>query len=128
MLLPLEWIWDFDLPDGENASGSGLYLDVDQEYFDDVAGVYLIFYETDSRNDTAVKVGRGNIREEIRRWRNHPDIITYHAYGLRVVWAKVKNLDLLDGMAKYLTQKLGPLVEEEFPECSPVAVNLPFTS
>ncbi|MGE4297632.1 MAG: hypothetical protein AB7E47_06350 [Desulfovibrionaceae bacterium] len=98
-------------------------VNLDNEYFDDLDGVYIIWYMENSKPIT-VRVGQGQIRERLTDHRDNEDIQAYADKGLKVTWAKVK-LNQRDGVERYLGEKLNPKVGERFPQAEPIQCNLP---
>ncbi len=87
----------------------------------DARGVYIIWHT--GNPSRVVRVGQGNIAERLGEHRRNPEIV---AYGdLLVTWASAA-AHQLDGIERYLADKLNPLVGDAFPDVTPIAVNSPF--
>jgi hypothetical protein len=85
-------------------------------------GVYVIWH--DGKPPWIVRVGQGDIATRIREHRNDQKILAYRSFGLYVTWATVP-AHQLDGVERYLADKLRPLVGDRHPDVVPVPVNLP---
>lgn len=94
-------------------------LNLSHEHFNDLSGVYIIW-----SNKTTVRVGSGIIKDRISAHRNDPAINNYP--NLKVIWAKV-NRNQMQGVEKYLSDKLNPVIGERFPNVTPIEVNWPWT-
>ena len=87
------------------------------------SGVYVIWYT--GQPGRYVKVGQGNIRDRLTAHRGDNAILAYRRNGkLKVTWAAVPAADL-DGVERFLGDRLKPLVADRFPAALPIAVNLP---
>ena len=64
-----------------------------------------------------------NLKTRIADHRDNSEIIKYS--NLKVTWAKV-NGNQMEGVEKYLADKLNPVVGERFPNRTPIEVNLPW--
>lgn len=102
---------------------SFLDVDITSSHFDDLAGVYVIFY-LDPRT-TTVKIGQGLIKDHIDNHRDDPEITKYMMNALVVTWAKLAPPDR-NGVIAYLAERLKPIVSEKFLHNQPIPVNLPF--
>ena len=97
-------------------------VNLDHSHFDDLGGVYMIWYG--GADGKWVRVGQGLIRDRLRAHRKDAEIQTYATRGLSVTWAQVGSV-YRDGVEAYLAQQLNPLVGERFPGATPTSVNLP---
>jgi hypothetical protein len=93
-------------------------LNLDSDNFEDKKGVYIIW-----SGETVVRLGSGLIKDRITDHRDNPDIIKYK--NLKVTWAKV-NANQMQGVEKYLSEALEPVVGERFPDRTSIEVNLPW--
>ena len=86
-------------------------------------GVFVIWQNGDLAHASAVLyVGKGPLAQEITRCRCDP---LFHNPDLKITWAAVHDLRLIDGIAAYLYQRLRPMWGEIMTWSQPVAVNLP---
>ena len=87
-------------------------------------GVYIIWNE--GKIDRVVRVGKGDLRDRISKHRKAQNILRHRTRGtLLVTWAVVIE-PYLNGVERYLGEKLDPLEGERFPkQAEPIAVNLP---
>ena len=92
-------------------------------HFDGMEGVYIIWHG--GAKPATVYVGQGSIRKRLTFHRTNPKIQPYRALGLYVTWARVASQDQ-NGVERFLSEKLKPLVGEEFPDVNPIEVNLPW--
>jgi hypothetical protein len=82
-------------------------LDLTHPAFDNVVGVYVIFYLLDE-GPRAVVIHHGPIRDAITIDKESEAILAYEkTHGLYVTWAKV-SLEQCEGAALYLNDKLSP--------------------
>ena len=107
-LKKLEWI-EFDSLD--ELLKEGIYRE----------GVYVIWIETDV-GQIALYVGQGNIKQRIDIHNRNEYIVEYYP---SVSCAEV-NYGEMDGIEKYLSEKLSPLFGERWPNILPTPVNSPF--
>lgn len=86
-------------------------------------GVFVIWQDGNLADDSAVLyVGKGPLAQEIVRCRCDP---LFHNPDLRITWAAVHDVRLIDGIAAYLHQRLRPMWGEVITLSPPIAVNLP---
>jgi hypothetical protein len=107
-----------------NVWGSLINIDLKHPYLDAIEGVYIIWHG--GKNPEVVRVGQGVVRDRLNVQRKNKDILQYKSSGpLRVTWASV-DARYRDGVEKYLTEKLEPLIEDRTLTVSPIEVNLPY--
>ncbi len=101
-------------------------LDLSEAGFDKF-GVFVIWGNGDAtRVSSVLYVGRGHLRDELTRCKGDS---LFRAPGLRVTWAVVSELRLLDGIGAYLYRQLFPTWGEVVsPSRQPVQVNLPVSA
>lgn len=100
-------------------------LNLNHKHFDNLRGVYIIWYWDSIDNPRTVKVGQGSVRQRLAEHRLDPQIQSYADRGLYVTWAHLPP-HLLDGMEKYLGETLEPLVGSLFPAVQSIPVSLPW--
>jgi len=93
-------------------------LDLTADLFANLKGVYIIW----SRKQV-VRLGSGIIKDRITVHRKDQKITAYKK--LKTTWAKV-NASQMEGVEKYLADKLNPAIGEAFPDRTPIPVNLPW--
>ncbi len=96
-----------------------LSLNTEHQLFDGMVGVYVIW----QAKGPVIRIGQGNIRDRVNAHKHDRDIIEYS--NLYVTWARVQHSQL-DGVERYLANELNPIVGEQFPNASPINVNLPW--
>lgn len=99
-------------------------VDLDHETFG-TGGVYVIWH--DGTAARTVRVGQAAaIRERLAVHRYDPEIQAYQRQGtLLVTWAQVSPTQR-NGIERYLSEQLQPLVGERYPDAAPIPVNLPW--
>ena len=86
-----------------------------------VVGVYIIW-----RAGRCVYVGQGDIADRLTSHRSDPTITRHGQSGtLCVTWAQVRAESNLDGVERYLAEQYKPLEGTNFPDVTPLPVNLP---
>jgi hypothetical protein len=86
-------------------------------------GVFAIWRNGDVAHMTVVLyVGRGALAQEIARCQRDP---LFQTNDLRITWATVNDVRLIDGVVAYLYRELRPLWGEVAPWSDAVRVNLP---
>ena len=98
-------------------------LNLDHSLFDDMEGVYVIWYWNQYNNRVTVKVGQGKIRERLQEHRRNYSQL-YAAATLYVTWAEVFWSSDRDGVENYLGNLLLPA--GLYPDVDPIIVNLPW--
>jgi hypothetical protein len=88
-------------------------------------GVYVIWHGGNPAR--TVRVGQGDIADRLTAHRNDSSVMNYRQHGLWVTWAAVPHHQL-DGVERYLSDLLKPLVGSRFPDVAPLAVNSPFAA
>ena len=110
----------------ENNAWCSLYqVDLRHNYYDNLVGVYIIWYWDNLGNPITVKIGQGNIKNRIIAHRRDPQIQAYAHMNLLVTWTSIPS-HLLDGVEAYLGKVLKPRVGSLFPNVKPTPVGLPF--
>lgn len=88
-------------------------------FFDGKEGVYIIW----QGRGPVIRIGQGVIRDRLNVHRSDSAITAYK--NLYVTWAVVSTLQR-DGVERYLTERLNPVVGERHPiTVTPIVVNLP---
>lgn len=107
---------------GDDGAWCGfLTLDIDDAFFDNKEGVYIIW----KRRGPIFKIGRGNIKNGITECRRHSDFAA--ASDLMVTWVVLPG-DQINGVANYLEQRLKPQLKSDTTTDAPIEVNLPWSS
>jgi hypothetical protein len=96
---------------------------VDLTSWTKIAGVYVIWHGGTASK--VVKVGQGNIEHELKQYRGDRKFQAYRCFGLYVTWASVASQADRDGIQRYLADLYRPLLNDNPPTASPIAVNLP---
>ncbi|MHA1329889.1 MAG: hypothetical protein ACTSR2_02315 [Candidatus Hodarchaeales archaeon] len=104
----------------------GLFgVDLAHSHFDEMEGVYIIWYWQNENVPVTVRVGQGVIRDRLAQHRNDPEILANKQYNLFVTWARVAQSQR-DGVERYLGETLKPKVGSRLPDIPPIEVNLPW--
>ena len=98
-------------------------VNLEHPHFDNMKGVYIIWHG--GAHPATVYVGQGTIRDRLQYHRKNPQIQLYDNLGLYATWASVPETSL-DGVEKYLGDRLKPIVTEKLPDAVPISVNLPW--
>ena len=99
-------------------------VNLQHEHFNNRGGVYVIWHG--GENPATVYVGQtGDLRVRFRAHRNDELIQRYAGLGLYVTWASVVP-EFLNGVERYLGDRLRPKVETNLPDVPPVEVQLPW--
>jgi hypothetical protein len=99
-------------------------VNLGNNHFDNMRGVYVIWHS--GSNPRTVRVGQGFIRDRLQAHRRDPQIQHYQSLGLYVTWASIPR-DSRNGVEAYLAQTLDPIAGEQFPDVTPIPVNLPWS-
>lgn len=86
----------------------------------DLNGLYIIW---SSEKTNVIRIGSGQIKSRILAHRKDDKINSYP--DLYVTWAKV-NGNQMEGVEKFLSDRLNPKLGERFPDRTPIEVNLPW--
>jgi len=98
-------------------------LDLDHEHFDDMEGVYAIWYGEESA--VALRVGQGLIKDCLAKELSDKEVCAYRQqHELYVTWRKV-GPKFRDGVVKYVADALQPELESSSPDVKPIEVNIP---
>ena len=98
-------------------------LNLEQEHFDGMQGVYVIWKGKDNRQ--VIYVGRGTIKDRLYKHRNDPRITKFGISKLYVTWASV-HYGYQQGVEYFLASVLTPDIGEHYSITPPIPVNLPF--
>jgi hypothetical protein len=101
-----------------------LELELEDEHFDDLNGVYVIWRGEEKRE--VLRVGIGDIRDSLTKEKNAKYSSFYGHSRLYVTWAKVES-DFCDGVARYLVETLNPKSAGKYPASTPIEINLPWS-
>lgn len=97
-----------------------LSVNIDHSHFNNMEGVYIIW----QGGGQIIKVGQGTIKDRLYTHRKDPAITLYN--NLFVTWATVPIQSDRGGIERYLGNILSPRVGVEFPDTTPIEVNLPW--
>ena len=92
-------------------------------HFIGLGGVYIIW--SGGQSPRTIYVGQGQIADRLQAHRSDPSILQYSSLGLFVTWAKVDSQSQ-NGVELFLGQKLNPKESVNFPQATPISVNLPW--
>lgn len=98
-------------------------VNLSHPHFDSMTGVYIIWHG--GPTPAVVRVGQGDIRQRLTEHRENPKVQAFASLGLFVTWAKVVSWQV-DGVERYLAERLKPKVGDRFPDAETVEVNLPW--
>jgi len=98
---------------------------LESNHFNELDGVFIIWYWNKKYLPCVVRVGQGNIRERLLQERQRPAILALKDYDLLVTWASVGKFQS-DGIERYLGETLDPIIKRLLPEASPIRVILPW--
>ena len=110
--------------DGNNRNYQLNSYNLTQRHFDDLEGVYIVFYYENEYIYT-VYAGQGVIRDRFYAHRKDRRIQQYASKTLYITWAKASEDDQ-DGIERYLHDELKPLVRDRSPDTDPIEVNFPW--
>lgn len=96
-------------------------LNLNNEHFDNLIGVYVIWYGNDINN--VVSVGKGNLREKLFDMKIDTKVLEYGP-DLFVTWAAVPGKSLI-GVEAFLCNELKPRIPNSLKSVEPINVNLP---
>ncbi len=96
-------------------------INLDNEYFDNLIGVYVIWSGNDISN--IISVGQGIIRDKIVEMRIDKTV-RESGPDLFVTWAEVPNVSL-EGVEAFLCNELNPKVQNTIKSIELINVNLP---
>jgi hypothetical protein len=88
-------------------------------------GVYIVWHG--GLIPRTVRVGQGDIASRLSAHRRDSEITIYARFGLFVTWAAVP-APHLDGVERFLADRLFPLLGDWHPAKTPVRVNLPWAA
>lgn len=102
-----------------------LRLDLDAPYFNEKRGVFLIWYI--GSPGRVIKVGSGNLSEQLKNLRSNPSVIDFSKNGpLKVSWVAVNGVlkeDQMLGVQAFLYNTYAPILGEKT-ESLPIDVNI----
>lgn len=96
-------------------------INLNNEHFDSLIGVYIIWYGNDKHN--VVSVGQGIIRDKLIEMQIDKKVQKYGP-DLFVTWAAVPRVSL-EGVEAFLYRELNPLVHHHITCLDLIRVNLP---
>ncbi len=103
-----------------------LRLDLDSSYFNGKKGVYVLWYVAPPKAK-AIKVGSGNLLEQLKNLRSNPLVLQYSNNGtLKVSWVTVNGAlkeDQMAGVEAFLYDSYSPLMGERNSAAS-IEINL----
>lgn len=99
-------------------------LDLEDEHFQFMAGVYIIWKDAAGRE--ILRVGQGNIQERLYNHQWEDDIMAEDRQHIYVTWAGLDAVNR-DGVLRFLLDVLKPkITDAKQPFERPVVVNLPW--
>jgi len=96
-------------------------INLNNEYFDDLIGVYVIWSGNDEKN--IVSIGKGKIRDKLIEMQINQKVQSYGP-DLFVTWAAVPKVSL-QGVEAFLYNELNPIVHSNITSSNFINVNLP---
>ena len=96
-------------------------INLNNEYFDDLIGVYVIWSGNDEKN--IVSIGKGKIRDRLIEMQINKKVQSYGP-DLFVTWAAVPS-ESLKGVEAFLYDELNPIVHQNITYSNSINVNLP---
>ncbi len=109
---------------GEGAWWTLAEANVEDEDFDDLEGIYIIWFEDQIR--VTLRVGQGHIRDGLVGERNSEDMWRYaQQHEIYVTWAKVDR-KYHENVARYIAETVKPELNSSYPDVGPFMVNLPW--
>ena len=91
----------------------------------DEIGVYVIGYESDTGSIFSIYVGQGDIAERLADHRSDERITKYRTRGTLYTTGANVSKSYRDGVERYVSEQLKPLVGSRHPDVDPIKVNLP---
>ena len=89
-------------------------------------GAYIIWHG--GQTPRIVRVGQGDIANRLLAHSRTPEIRNYSLFGqLMTTWAAVPG-PYLDGVERFLADRLLPLTGDRRPDAAPIPVNLPWAA
>lgn len=102
-------------------------VDLSNPFFDNLIGVYFIYYSVGPNTIKTVYVGQGNIKERFQAHREDKSIQAYSIYNnLCVAWSPIAVRDTRIGIEKFLYNRLKPKIGEVPTEGFAIPVYLPW--
>jgi hypothetical protein len=98
------------------------FVTLEHQAFDHIDGVYIIWHG--GPTPATVRVGQGNIREQIKINRADSTVQSFASLGLFVTWTSVPSQDR-NGVEAFLVKRLNPKVPT-YSLAPPIDVNLPW--
>ena len=96
-------------------------INLNNEYFDNLIGVYVIWSGNDEKN--IVSVGQGKIRDKLIDMQIDKKVQSYGP-DLFVTWAAIPKVSL-EGVEAFLCDKLNPIIHQSISCRDFIKVNLP---
>jgi len=96
-------------------------INLNNEYFDDLIGVYVIWSGSDEKD--IVCVGQGKIRDKLIEMQIDRKVQSYGP-DLFVTWAAVPRVSL-EGVEAFLRDELNPIIHQNITCSNFINVNLP---
>ena len=98
-------------------------LDLDHEHFEEIEGVFIIWYG--EQNPVALLVGEGCIRDCLAKERNNEAICAIgEQRQLYVTWA-ITGSNFRIGVVRFIAEAVKPKLASHYPDVTPIEVNLP---
>lgn len=98
-------------------------MELNLDYIQNTKGVYAIWQI--SPVPRTIRLGQGYIGQRLATHRKDKAVMAYHTSGVYYASWIIPPAAFLDGIERYLAEKLRPLVGDAFPDVAPIAVNLP---
>jgi hypothetical protein len=99
-------------------------VDIYHKFLDGLTGIYIIWYGGKDEHNV-LRIGLGNIRQELDSNKSDIAIQAFSKYILHVTWAEVPFLKRKNILA-WLYMKLNPKFKDNLSNAKPVEVNLPW--
>ena len=98
-------------------------VNLEDQYFNNLNGVYIIWYYDDQGVPRTFRVGQGNIKDRTNFHRSE----YRQQYGNWDLYITCTEVDMrkVDGVERYLHNVLNPLIDERSPNVIPISIDLP---
>jgi hypothetical protein len=100
-------------------------LNIAHDYFNNLEGVYILWYKNEDGGKTILSVGGGLIATELKKLKEDTAVLAFESYELSVTWTAIDSKKH-NSIIKFLIKSLNPMLTKNAPGGFSKKVNLPW--
>ncbi len=100
-------------------------LNTSHDYFQELEGVFIIWYINDEEERNVLIVGKGNIATQLNDLKDDAAVRAFESHKVFVTWAIIPTKKI-KGITVFLQKKLQPMINDDSSKGFAAKINLPW--